>query len=307
MVTICDVGPRDGLQLLKRPFSVEEKIHLITGLAEAGLRHIEAVSMVNPARVPQMAGAEEVLAGLPDLPGVTLSALVLNQRGAERALATRAEELRYAVVASDEFCRRNQNKTTEESLADFARTAALIRKAGRRCVAVIATAYGCPFEGEIAPEKVAEMTRRVIEAGAQQVIYADTIGVAAPSGIRKVYEAAAPILGDMVWGVHLHNTRNTGYANMVEAVRLGASVIDASLGGLGGCPFAPKATGNIATEDVHYLLDRDGIETGLHHDRLIALVDWLAQRVPDKITGQLAPAGWFGAKQGCTGIPAPVS
>lgn len=294
MFTICDVGPRDGLQALPRKFAVEEKIHLIVALAGAGLRHIEAVSMVNPARVPQMAGAEDVLAGLPELPGVRLSALVLNRRGAERALATRVHEIRYALVASDSFCQRNQNMTTTESLTGFAASSELVDAAGRDCTAVIATAYGCPFEGEVPPQRVAKMTRRVIKAGARQVIYADTIGVAVPADIRRVHAACAPYLGDTPWGVHLHNTRNTGYANLIEAVNLGAGILDSSIGGLGGCPFAPRATGNIATEDVNYLLQRQGIETGLDHNRLTGLVDWLAERVPDKITGQIGHAGWFG-------------
>ncbi|MFV0301853.1 MAG: hydroxymethylglutaryl-CoA lyase [Paracoccus sp. (in: a-proteobacteria)] len=296
MISICDVGPRDGLQMLDRPFSVAEKIHIITALAGAGLRHIEAVSMVNPARVPQMAGAEEVLAGLPALPGLRLSALILNRRGAERALATRVQELRYAVVASDRFSQRNQNMTTEQGLRDFAATADLVARDGRDCVAVIATAYGCPFEGEIAPERVAEITRRVVGAGARQVIYADTIGVAVPADIVRLHAACAPHLDGLPWGVHLHNTRNTGYANLIAAVDLGATVIDASIGGLGGCPFAPRATGNIATEDVNYLLSRQGLMPPLDRDRLAELVDWLAARLPDKITGQLARAGWFGGE-----------
>lgn len=296
MVAICDVGPRDGLQTLTRQFTVGEKIHLIRGLADAGLRHIEAGSMVNPERVPQMAGAEEVLAGLPEMPGVRLSALILNRRGAEGALATRVDEIRYAIVASDRFCQRNQNMTTEESLAGFAASCRLAHRAGRDCTAVIATAYGCPFEGEIPSGRIAELTRRLVDGGARQVIFADTIGVAAPADIRRVHTACAPFLGDIPWGVHLHNTRNTGYANLIEAVDLGASILDSSIGGLGGYPFAPRATGNIATEDVNYLLQRQGSETGLDHDRLMTMVDWLAERVPDKLTGQIGHAGWFGER-----------
>jgi len=297
MVTICEVGPRDGLQNLSRIFSVEERIHMITGLAQAGVAQIEAVSMVHPTRVPQMACAEEVLAGLPPLPGLHLFALVLNLRGAERALATRVDGLRFAVVASDTFSRRNQGMSRDDSVAEFARAARLAKDAGRGCVAVIATAYGCPFEGEIDPQQVADMTRAVIAAGADQVVLADTIGVAVPGDIRRVHRAVAPAIGDVPWGVHLHNTRNTGYANMLAAIDLGAAVIDTSIGGLGGCPFAPRATGNIATEDAHYLLTREGMATGLSHDRMAGLVDWLAERVPDKITGQLARAGWFGEPQ----------
>lgn len=296
MVTICEVGPRDGLQNLPLTFPVEERIRLIAGLAAAGLRSIEAVSMVSPSRVPQMAGAEEVLAGLPQLPGVHLSALVLNLRGAERALATRVQGLRFAVVASDTFCRRNQGMSSEDSVAEFARAGEAARGAGRDITAVVATAYGCPFEGEIPPERVAAMTRALVAAGADHVVLADTIGVAVPGDIRRLHRHVAPTLQGRPWGVHLHNTRNTGYANLSAALELGATVVDASIGGLGGCPFAPRATGNIATEDVNYLMQREGIATGLDHDRLSALVEDLAGRVPDKITGQLSRAGWFGER-----------
>lgn len=294
-VTICDVGPRDGLQNLARIFSVEERAHIITDLAQAGLRQIEAVSMVNPARVPQMAGAEAVLDSLPDLPGTSLAALVLNRRGAERALATRVTEIRFAVVASDTFCQRNQNMSSDDSLGAFADIAPMVRQAGRSLTGVIATAYGCPFEGEVPPARIARMAEALRAAGADQLVLADTIGVAVPRDIARVHEACCKAMGTTPWGVHLHNTRNTGYANLMAALDRGASIVDASIGGLGGCPFAPRATGNIATEDVHYLLDREGIATGLDHDRLAALVEWLAARVPDKITGQLARAGWFGA------------
>ena len=294
-VTICEVGPRDGLQNLPRLFSVQERAHLIAELAAAGLRQIEAVSMVNPARVPQMADAEAVLEALPPLPAVQLSALVLNRRGAERALATGVRELRFAVVASDTFCRRNQNMGSDDSLAAFAAVAPMVCQAGRQLTGVIATAYGCPFEGEIAPARIAQMAEALRGAGADRIVLADTIGVAAPRDIARVHDACRDALDGIAWGVHLHNTRNTGYANLMTALERGAGIIDASIGGLGGCPFAPRATGNIATEDVHYLLHREGIDTVLDHDRLALLVEWLAERVPDKITGQLARAGWFGA------------
>ena len=294
MLSICEVGTRDGLQNLSRMFSVDEKRHMIVELHAAGLRHFEAVSMVNPARVPQMAGAEELLESLPDMPGAVLSALALNRKGAERALATKVDEVRFAAVASDTFSRRNQNMSSDDSVVEFQSIAQPVKAAGRRVVAVIATAYGCPFEGTIAPARVASMTETMLAAGADQVIYADTIGVAAPRNILELYKVCAPILGGTTWGIHLHNTRNTGYANVIAALECGAQVIDSAIGGLGGCPFAPRATGNIATEDLHYLLDRQGIETGLDHDRMAALVTWLADRVPDKITGQLSKAGWFG-------------
>lgn len=292
-ITICDVGPRDGLQNLSRHFSVEEKHHMVTELAASGLRSIEAVSMVNPTLVSQMAGAEDLLSGLPELPDVTLSALALNRKGVFRALDTRVEEVRFAVVASDTFCRRNQNMSSDDSVAEFISATAMTKEAGRRMTGVIGTAYGCPFEGEISPARVATMTAEMIEGGADEIVLADTVGVATPSGIRKVWQASRDMLSQVRWGVHLHNTRNTGYANLLTALDCGATVIDSSVGGLGGCPFAPRATGNIATEDVHYLLEHEGVETGLDHERLAALVSWLEERVPDKITGQLARAGWF--------------
>lgn len=293
MLTICEVGPRDGLQNLPRLFSIEEKRHLITELAATGLRQIEAVSMVNPNRVPQMAGAEEVLSGLPELPSVTLSALVLNRKGAERALATRVHDLRFAVVASDTFCQRNQKMSSDESAAVFADIAPLARQEGRTLTGVVATAFGCPFEGTVRPERVAQLTESLLAAGADQIVFADTTGVAAPRDIERVHSACRAVLGNLPWGVHLHNTRNTGYANLMAALDRGAQIIDTSIGGLGGCPFAPRATGNIATEDVHYLLERQGVSTGLDHDRLAVLVEWLTERVPDNVTGQIARAGWF--------------
>lgn len=190
-VTICEVGPRDGLQNLPRLFSVQERAHLIAELAAAGLRQIEAVSMVNPARVPQMADAEAVLEALPPLPAVQLSALVLNRKGAERALATGVRELRFAVVASDTFCRRNQNMGSDDSLAAFAAVAPMVGQAGRQLTGVIATAYGCPFEGEIAPARIAQMAEALRGAGADRIVLADTIGVAAPATSRGSMTPAA--------------------------------------------------------------------------------------------------------------------
>ncbi|SDE03445.1 hydroxymethylglutaryl-CoA lyase [Paracoccus isoporae] len=293
MIALCDVGPRDGLQTLPRIFSLDEKRHVVTELVAAGLRHIEAVSMVNPQRVPQMAGAEELLESLPDMPGVTLSALALNRKGVERALATRVDEIRFVVLASDSFSRRNQNMDSADSLAQFAAIAPIVKQAGRRIVGIIATAYGCPFEGEMSARRVAALADAMIAAGADQILFADTIGVAAPADILRVDRACRDVLDGVPWGVHLHNTRSTGYASLFAALERGATIVDAAIGGLGGCPFAPRATGNIATEDVHYMLDRQGVATGLDHDRLSALVAWLAERVPDQITGQLARAGWF--------------
>lgn len=292
MVRICEVGPRDGLQNQKRIFTPEERAQLIIRLAEAGLRQIEAVSFVNPQRVPQMAGAEEVLSMLPALEGVLLSGLVLNVRGAERALRTRVDELRFAVVASETFSRRNQNATVAQSIDNFARVAEMTRTAGRRITGIVAAAYGCPFEGRVSTETVADIVTKMCAHGADEVLFADTIGVAVPADIRRVAQACIPLLDGRPFGVHLHNTRNTGYACAVEAVRQGANVLDSSIGGLGGCPFAPRATGNIATEDLNYLLVREMDASPLDHARLSEIVDLLSEALPGQISGQLARSGW---------------
>lgn len=292
MVSICEVGPRDGLQNQKRVFTPEERAQLVVKLADAGIRHIEAVSFVNPQRVPQMGGAEEVLAALPALDGVTLSGLVLNARGAERALHTRVHEVRFAVVASETFSMRNQNASVAKSLDDFARVAEMTRRAGRRMTGVIGAAYGCPFEGRVPVEQVAQIVERMCAEGADEIIFADTIGVAVPADIQRVAEVCTPLLQDRPFGAHLHNTRNTGYACAIEAVRQGATVLDSAVGGLGGCPFAPHATGNIATEDLNYLLARETDSTPLDHDALSSIVNWLSEALPGQVSGQLARAGW---------------
>lgn len=290
---ICEVGPRDGLQTLRRTFSVAERVALIEALAGAGLRRIEAVSFVNPARVPQMAGAEEVLAGL-DLPAdVHLAGLVMNARGAERAVATRLHEVRFVLVASETFSHRNQNAGIEATLAAFADTAPVVARSGKRVTAVIGAAFGCPYEGEVTPGRVRDIVARAVTAGAEEVLLADTIGVGVPPQVAALAALCAPVLGGRPLGFHFHNTRNTGFANAVAAIAAGASVLDASVGGLGGCPFAPGATGNIATEDLAWMMGRMGLETGFDAAALARVVALLGQTVPDAITGQITRAGAF--------------
>jgi isopropylmalate/homocitrate/citramalate synthase len=292
MFRICDVGPRDGLQNLSRVYSTDDRKDLIERLAAADVRHIEAVSFVHPARVPQMADAEEVLDKLPELDGVLLSGLVLNAKGTERALRTRLGEIRFAAIASETFSQRNQNATVNDSLTAFSRTADLVAGSRKRLVGCIGTAFGCPFEGWVPEEEVARIVRHMVRDGAEEIILADTIGVAAPADIRRVVSACLPELKGKPFGVHLHNTRNTGYACAIQAIALGATILDSSIGGLGGCPFAPRATGNIATEDLDYLLTREGISTGLDHMALAEVVGWLKDRLEVKLSGQLADAGW---------------
>ena len=293
-VTICEVGPRDGLQNLPRLFSVQERAHLIAELAAAGLRQIEAVSMVNPARVPQMADAEAVLDALPPLPAVQLSALVLNRRGAERALATGVRELRFAVVASDTFCRRNQNMGSDDSLAAFAAVAPMVCQAGRQLTGVIATAYGCPFEGDRAA-RISQMAEALRTAGADRIVLADTIGVAAPRDIARVHDACRDALDGIAWGVHLHNTRNTGYANLMTALERWRRHHRCVHRGLGGCPFAPARHRQHRDRGRALPAAPRGIDTGLDHDRLALLVGGMAERVPGQDHRPAGRAGWFGA------------
>jgi len=290
---ICEVGPRDGLQTLRETFTIAQRVALIEALAGAGLRRIEAVSFVNPARVPQMAGAEEVLAAL-DLPeDVHLAGLVMNARGAERALATRLHEVRFVLVASETFSHRNQNAGIEATLAAFGDMAPMVARSGKRVTAVIAAAFGCPYEGEVAPERVRDIVARAVAAGAEEVVLADTIGVGVPPQVATLAALCAPVLGGRPLGFHFHNTRNTGFANAVAAIAAGAAVLDASVGGLGGCPFAPGATGNIATEDLAWMMGRMGHETGIDPAALAAVVAKLSRQVPNAITGQITRTGAF--------------
>ena len=286
-VQICEVGPRDGLQNIDRRFTVAERIALIDMLSAAGLPRIEAVSFVHPARVPQMADPEAVLAYIARPPGVRFAGLVLNRRGGHRAMATALDEIRFVLVATETMSRRNQGASMAENVAAFRQLAGEVKAAGRTLTAVIAVAFGCPFEGEVAPEAVVALAAAAIAAGADEIVLADTIGTGVPRQVRDLAARLAPVIGGRPLGFHFHNTRNTGYANAVAAIEAGAAVLDASIGGLGGCPFAPGATGNIATEDLCYLLRRSGCPVPASDGRLFAAVAWLGDRVPGEISGQL--------------------
>lgn len=291
---VCDVTPRDGLQLLHDAWSVAERVALIDRLSGAGIGRIEAVSFVNPSRVPQMAEPEAVLAAIARPAGLEVAGLVMNARGVERALATQLDEIRFVIVASQTFSERNQGAGIDETMRAFADAAPRIRKAGRRCTAVIAAAFGCPFEGEVDPERVTSLVSASVQAGADEVLLADTIGVAVPAQVLGLARRIAPHLGGRGWGLHLHNTRNTGYANALCGQAVGATVLDAATGGLGGCPFAPRATGNIATEDLLWMLRREGnCGHGVDLAALLRLSKDLCQRVPAAHTGLLVRAGPF--------------
>jgi isopropylmalate/homocitrate/citramalate synthase len=292
---VCDVGPRDGLQNEDRVLEPGVRADLCDRLAAAGIKRLEAASFVNPRLVPQMAGAEEVMAALRRRAGTTYAGLVLNEKGYERAIAARVDEVHYAMAATDTFGRRNQNATTDEGV-DTA--LALVRRARADKLPItvtISVAFGCPFEGPVPTNRVLDIVERLMAAPADEVCLADTIGVGVPSQVKELV-AGARRLGATV-GAHFHNTRNTGYANAVEALEQGVVSLDASVGGAGGCPFAPKATGNIATEDLVYLLRGLGVDTGIDLDALIAASQWLGERLAKELPGMVARAGDFPANR----------
>jgi isopropylmalate/homocitrate/citramalate synthase len=290
-VTICDVGPRDGLQNEPEPLSAQVRAELVNRLAAAGVPRIETASFVHPERVPLLAGAEGVVAGIEPRDGTIYAGLVLNERGYERLATTALGEVHFSFGATETFNRRNANASVDESVAAAGRISERARSDGRTLVVSISVAFGCPFEGEVAPAHVLELAERIVAGGADEVVLADTIGVGVPRQVSELVAGAASF-GSPV-GVHFHNTRSTGFANAYAALHAGATVFDASVGGLGGCPFAPRATGNIATEDLVYLLHGEGVETGIDLERLIALAAWLEETLGRELPGQVYRAGTF--------------
>ncbi len=290
-LTVVEVGPRDGLQNEPDVLSPEVRSELVGRLAAAGLRVIEAASFVDPRRVPQMAGAEEVVAALERTEGVTYAGLALNERGYDRLVAAGLDEARFAFGATESFNQRNQNASVAESLAAAKAIVERARADGIRSAVTISVAFGCPFEGEVDEGRVLELAAEVAAAKPDTLVLADTIGVGVPRQARALVSRAAE-LGVPVGG-HFHNTRNTGYANALAALEAGASVLDASVGGLGGCPFAPKATGNIATEDLVWMLEREGVDTGIDLDALVEVSRWLEELLGRQLEGQLYRAGPF--------------
>ena len=292
-VEILEVGPRDGLQNEPGVVPTATKIELIERLIAAGLRRIEVASFVNPARVPQMADAEEILRTLPRRVGVSYVGLVLNRRGFDRAVAAGCDEIGMAVVASDTFNRRNQGVSTAESIAAWHDIAAAARAAGIRVQVTVSAVCGCPFEGEVPSARVVDIARQVAESAPCEIALADTIGVGVPAQVTDlVHEVRAAVPSIPLRG-HFHNTRNTGLANAYAAVEAGIRVLDASLGGIGGCPFAPAATGNIPTEDLVYMLHRSGFESGVSLEKLIDASGWLQERLGRPVPGMLVKAGGF--------------
>ena len=294
-VTVCDVGPRDGLQNQPKTLAPAVRAELVNRLAEAGIRRIEAVSFVNPELVPQMAGAEDVVEGLERRDGVVYAGLALNERGYDRLAAAGLDEVHFAFAATETFNQRNQNASVEESVAAAERIAERARADGIRATVTIGVAFGCPFEGPVDPGRVADLAERLARS-VDEVVFADTIGVAVPRQVRDVIDRAR--LPGKTVGAHLHNTRNTGYANALAALETGATVLDASVGGIGGCPFAPRATGNIGTEDLVYVLQGEGIETGIDLEALIGVAEWLEGVLERPLEGYVYRAGTFASLAG---------
>ena len=296
-IQIVEVGPRDGLQNEKLSLSVEEKLAMIRRLEAAGARRIEAVSFVNPNRVPQMAGAEEIMAALPaDLVHARIG-LVLNMRGWERCVAAACDEANVVVCATDGFGLANQGATAAQQVDALA--AIVERQAvegGPPITMTLSVAFGCPFDGEVSEDQVVAIVREAASLGVAEIAIADTIGVADPWTVRRRVDAVRAVAPDTPLRLHFHDTRNTGLANAFAGVEAGVDVLDASVGGLGGCPFAPNATGNIGTEDLVYMLERAGFETGYDLDALIGIGREISERL-----GKAAPASSLGKAGGFPG------
>jgi hydroxymethylglutaryl-CoA lyase len=293
-VEVVEVAPRDGLQNEQRLLSTEQKVELVRRAVLAGARRVELASFVDPRRVPQMADAEAVRAGVQGIPGLVSSGLVLNERGAVRALATAVAEVNVVVVSTDAFSERNSGMSTDDAVEMAVRVAKLVTAEDRPVAVTLAAAFGCPFSGEVPAEVVADLARRCAVDGVTEVSLADTIGVGVPADVRrKVAAVRAAVPSHVRLRAHFHNTRNTGYANALAAVEEGLDVLDASLGGIGGCPFAPAATGNIATEDLTYLLERSGIRTGLDLPLLQQGATWVGEQLGREVPGLLSRAGGF--------------
>ena len=292
-VEIVEVSPRDGLQNESQTVSTEDKLRLIDRAVNAGIRRLEIASFVNPKRVPQMADAEEVVAKAPQSEDVTYIGLVMNQRGAERALDTNIDQLGAITLCSDTFAKKNQGQTALETLEVALGVIRLARAEGRSATVMISSAFGCPFEGEISEADVIDYAKRLAEAEPCEIALADTIGVGDPWRVAALFEKLREAAPGMPLRGHFHNTRNTGIANAYAAIQAGVAAIDASVGGLGGCPFAPAATGNIATEDLVYMLDRGGIETGVDLATLMDTCSWMNDVVGRQLPAMVSRAGSF--------------
>ncbi|MEJ2139207.1 MAG: hydroxymethylglutaryl-CoA lyase [Gammaproteobacteria bacterium] len=293
-VSIIEVGPRDGLQSEPVILSTETKLEFISRAIDAGIRRMEVTSFVHPKRVPQMADAEDVIRGLPDRDDFTAIGLVLNKRGFERAREVQIDEIGMAVIASETYNQRNNGTSTDGSIQAWLDMAAEAKKSGIRANVMVSSAFGCPFEGEVPLQRVLDIVKRLLEEEPVELGFADSIGVGVPAQVTEMIGAVKEIAPNMPLRFHFHNTRNTGIANAQAAIDAGVDSLDASIGGIGGCPFAPAATGNIPTDDLLYLLDRSGVKTGVSLDKIIETSLWLDEQLGGRGTPAMLPkAGIF--------------
>ena len=296
-ITLVEVGPRDGLQSEPEVLATDTKVQFIQKAIDAGITRLEVASFVHPKLVPQMADAEALIEKLPQVDGVSYIGLVMNERGLDRALATNVHEIGMVVVASDTYNRKNQGCSSNESVSAWHAISAKARLEGLRANVMIASAFGCPFEGEVEPARVVDLAKQILESEPAELGIADSIGVAVPNQVTDLLGRVREVIGDIPLRCHFHNTRNTGLANAQAAVEAGVSYLDASIGGIGGCPFAPAATGNIPTDDLLYMLDRSGVQTGVSLEQIISVSNWLEAELGRPVPAMLPKAGGFPAGQ----------
>lgn len=288
MIHVCEVGPRDGLQNEKKHLSVEQRVELIERLMATGIKKIEAVSFVNPKVVPQMSHPEEVLAKIRRQKEVVIAGLVLNPKGLERALETNLDVIHFTLAVSDSFNQRNARRTAEQSAAEIEEMIAAVSQQGKPCVAILGTAFGCPFEGQVPEERVLKIADRFVQAGCRNITLADTTGLANPLQVKRMVTRFFETFGDAIeLGLHFHNTRGLGLANVFAGYEAGVRHFDSSVGGTGGCPFAPKAVGNVCTEDMVNMFHMMGASTGVDLDQLIDTALWLEQQLERRLDGMM--------------------
>jgi hydroxymethylglutaryl-CoA lyase len=292
-IEIIDVAPRDGLQSQPKLLDTNTKVEFIERLIGAGIRRMEVVSFVNPKRVPQMADADEVLKLLPKREDVTYIGLVLNMRGFERALNNKIDEINCVVVATDTFNQRNQGVSTEQTMQSIAEIVKQASSEDLTCGVTISAAFGCPYEGEVSVSRIVELALRLTDMGVDEIALADTVGVAGPSNVKELIRAITKVIGETPLRCHFHNTRNAGVANAYVAITEGVRILDASCGGVGGCPFAPAATGNVATEDLLYMIQRMGMDTGISIEGIMETARWLEGQLESQIPAMVTRAGLF--------------
>ena len=292
-VSILEVGPRDGLQSEPEIMPTETKKEFIIRTVDAGIKKIEVTSFVHPKKVPQMADAEKLVESLPDYDDVSYIGLIMNQKGFERAKNCGIQEVGMVIVSTDTYNMRNQGVTTQQSIDNWLEIASEAQSAGIKTNVVIACAFGCPYEGEVDPEKIVEIAEKALQGSPDILGLADSVGVAVPNQVKNVFSLIKDLNPDIPLRTHLHNTRNTGLANAAAAIDSGVSIIDASTGGIGGCPFAPKATGNIPTDDLLYMLDRSNIETGVNLNDVVQTTQWLEEILGRNVPAMVPKAGIF--------------